>query len=211
VARNAIVDQARTRFDAVAEAVDSPSGEPGPAEQAESGWVSWRVHRALDDLPERERTLIELAYWSGLSQAEIATRLDVPLGTVKTQTRRPLARLAELSSTRICTVAPSRRWSAERNPPDPVYAQALEGADTARLNEIVQRELLPALRTEPGFSGALSLVDHATGRAVVLVFWETEDEAARLLPPYYAGLLAALELPDPETYAPPIWEVGARA
>jgi RNA polymerase sigma-70 factor (ECF subfamily) len=96
VARNAIVDQARTRFDAIAEVVDSPSDEPGPPEQAESGWVSWRVHRALEDLPERERVLIEFAYWSGLSQSEIATRLDMPLGTVKTQTRRALVRLAEL-------------------------------------------------------------------------------------------------------------------
>jgi hypothetical protein len=45
----------------------------------------------------------------------------------------------------------------------------------------------------------------------VLVFWATEEEAARLLPPCYAALLAALGLPDPETYSPPIWEVGARA
>jgi RNA polymerase sigma-70 factor (ECF subfamily) len=96
VARNAIVDQARIRVDAIAEVADSPSGEPGPSEQAESGWVSWRVHRALEDLSEHERTLIELAYWSGLSQSEIAARLNVPLGTVKTRTRAALARLAEL-------------------------------------------------------------------------------------------------------------------
>jgi RNA polymerase sigma-70 factor (ECF subfamily) len=96
VARNAIVDQARTRVDPTAEAADSPSDEPGPSEQAESGWVSWRVHRALEELSDRERTLIELAYWSGLSQSEIAARLGVPLGTIKTQTRGALARLARL-------------------------------------------------------------------------------------------------------------------
>jgi hypothetical protein len=92
-----------------------------------------------------------------------------------------------------------------------VYAQALEGAAPGRLNEIVQRELLPALRTEHGFSGAISLVDPATARALVLVFWETEEEAAGRLPPYYGPLLAALGVPDPETYTPGIWEVGARA
>jgi hypothetical protein len=92
-----------------------------------------------------------------------------------------------------------------------VYAQALEGAAPAQLNEIVQRELLPALRTERGFSGALSLADPATGRALVLVFWETEEEAAGPVPPYYGSLLAALGVPDPEMYAPRIWEVGARA
>jgi hypothetical protein len=92
-----------------------------------------------------------------------------------------------------------------------VYAQALEGAAPACLDEIVQRELLPALRTERGFSGGLSLVDRATGRALVLVFWETEEEAARSLPRYYGALLTALGVPDPDTYAPRIWEVGARA
>ena len=58
--------------------------------------MSWRVHRALEDLPEHERTLIELAYWSELSQSEIAARVNIPLGTVKTRTRSALARLAEL-------------------------------------------------------------------------------------------------------------------
>jgi RNA polymerase sigma-70 factor (ECF subfamily) len=46
-------------------------------------------------LPSHERPVIELAYWRGLSQSEIAEQLDIPLGTVKTRTRSALARLAD--------------------------------------------------------------------------------------------------------------------
>jgi RNA polymerase sigma-70 factor (ECF subfamily) len=54
------------------------------------------VQAALERLPERERQVLELAYWSGLSQSEVASYLDVPLGTVKTRTRAGLARLSSL-------------------------------------------------------------------------------------------------------------------
>lgn len=95
VARNAIVDKRRTLGPPPAEAVDEASDEAGPDERAESSWTAWRVHRALAELPEKERRLIELAYWGGLSQSEIAEFVDIPLGTVKTRTRSALSRLAD--------------------------------------------------------------------------------------------------------------------
>lgn len=51
------------------------------------------LQAALASMPEEERTVIVLAYAEDLSQSEIADRLDWPLGTVKTRTRRALARL----------------------------------------------------------------------------------------------------------------------
>ncbi len=96
VARNAIVDRARARREPVAEVPDTPSGELGPPERAEASFVSWRVHRALEELPAAEREALELAYWGGLSQSEVAGYLGIPLGTVKTRTRSGLARLAAL-------------------------------------------------------------------------------------------------------------------
>ena len=96
VARNAIVDRGRARSEPPVETpTDSPEPGLGPPERAEAGWVAWRVHRALEELPERERTVVELAYWGGLSQSEIADYLGIPLGTVKTRTRSALRRLAD--------------------------------------------------------------------------------------------------------------------
>jgi RNA polymerase sigma-70 factor (ECF subfamily) len=95
VARNAITDGLRRTPEPAAEVPEGPSGEPGPADRAESSWTAWQVHRALEVLPEHERPVIELAYWRGLSQSEISEHLGIPLGTVKTRTRSALARLAD--------------------------------------------------------------------------------------------------------------------
>ena len=97
VARNAIVDRLRRNGPTVdSELPELASAEPGPEQRAESGDVAWRVHRALEELQPREREVIELAYWSGMSQSEVAEYLHVPLGTVKTRTRSGLARLASM-------------------------------------------------------------------------------------------------------------------
>jgi RNA polymerase sigma-70 factor, ECF subfamily len=97
VARNAIVDRLRRNGPAAgAELPELVSAEPGPSERAEESDTSFRVHRALEELQPREREVIELAYWSGMSQSEVAEYLGLPLGTVKTRTRSGLARLASM-------------------------------------------------------------------------------------------------------------------
>jgi RNA polymerase sigma-70 factor (ECF subfamily) len=97
IARNAATDAARSRRTlTLADPPDQPDASPTPDEQTMAEWEAFRVHAAVDALPAREREVIELAYFSGLSQSEIATRLAMPLGTVKTRTRTALARLGSV-------------------------------------------------------------------------------------------------------------------
>jgi RNA polymerase sigma-70 factor, ECF subfamily len=53
------------------------------------------VRRALAGLPDDHRTVLELAYFEGLSLSEISERLGVPLGTIKSRLARALGRLRE--------------------------------------------------------------------------------------------------------------------
>ena len=111
-----------------------------------SSWTAWQVHRALETLPEHERPVIELAYWRGLSQREIAELLDIPLGTVKTRTRSALARLADtLEGGARVTVRPPNF--------DELVGTDLDPRERDRLHRV--HELLLAAGPPPDFtSGA---------------------------------------------------------
>lgn len=67
----------------------------GPEEAADAAGLRDAIRTAITTMPKLERTVILLAYQEELSQTEIADRLDWPLGTVKTRTRRALLRLRE--------------------------------------------------------------------------------------------------------------------
>jgi RNA polymerase sigma-70 factor (ECF subfamily) len=55
-----------------------------------------RVRTALSNLPPDQHRMIQLAYFEGCSQSEIAALENVPLGTVKSRTRLGLRKLSEL-------------------------------------------------------------------------------------------------------------------
>lgn len=54
------------------------------------------ITNALDQLPDEQKQTLLLAYFDGLTQSEIAARLDTPLGTVKTRMRTGMMKLREL-------------------------------------------------------------------------------------------------------------------
>jgi RNA polymerase sigma-70 factor (ECF subfamily) len=102
VTRNRAVDEVRSRNRRYRHETASPeeqereiAGPEGddPALSAELADQRRLILAAMSGLPEEQRQVIELAYFGGLTQAEIAERLSQPLGTVKTRIRLGMQKL----------------------------------------------------------------------------------------------------------------------
>jgi RNA polymerase sigma-70 factor, ECF subfamily len=91
----AAADDARDAIMATATPVAGVTAAPDPEREVDIAELRREVEQALADIPDQERQVLSLAYYEQLSQSEIALRLAWPLGTVKTRTRRALARLRE--------------------------------------------------------------------------------------------------------------------
>lgn len=102
LARNRTIDRirrnrgARTRQQKLSEermaTLPNTSGET-PLEAVVGFERAQLVRDALEQIPEEQREVLLLAYFSGFSQSEIATHLTLPLGTVKTRTRQGMIKL----------------------------------------------------------------------------------------------------------------------
>jgi len=84
------------RHDSVDPSSPILSGEVAPGPGMETVWEAWQVRAALDRLTPDERDVVKLAYVEGMSQSQIAQRLGLPLGTVKSRSSRAHRRLADL-------------------------------------------------------------------------------------------------------------------
>ena len=96
IARNRRIDVARRARRPEPEALDwGPESEPDQADIYEAGQETARLVAAMADLPEKQRALIQRAYYGELSHSEIAAETGLPLGTIKSRIRLALDRLRQ--------------------------------------------------------------------------------------------------------------------
>ena len=101
LARSRAIDRIRSvasrqRAESATPAPDPPRTADEPAANAVQRQRQERLSAALATLSPRQREVLELGYFGGLSQTEIAERIGAPLGSVKSWTRQGLMRLREL-------------------------------------------------------------------------------------------------------------------
>jgi hypothetical protein len=100
-----------------------------------------------------------------------------------------------------------------------MYAQVVQGGasleNRGEMDRIVIEEMIPALEQEPGYAGAVNLVDRETGNGMMLILWDEEEQARRPLPQYgqaFLRALASIAAITSGNRAPiSVWEVNARA
>jgi RNA polymerase sigma-70 factor (ECF subfamily) len=93
IARRTAIDVARSERRHVGNELRDTDAASNPL-MMEDVWEAWQVRRAVDQLEAREREIVRLQHFEHLTHDEIATRLSIPIGTVKSRSHRAHQRLA---------------------------------------------------------------------------------------------------------------------
>jgi RNA polymerase sigma factor (sigma-70 family) len=102
VANNLLRNHRRSlrRYRAVLARLPDPGSQPDPADDVAGRLADElrmsRVLALVERLPRRDQEVLALCAWAGLTYQEVATVLDIPVGTVRSRLARARARLAEL-------------------------------------------------------------------------------------------------------------------
>ena len=87
--------EAANRRDATYHQQNNPVAHDTTAEAAEASLEAHRVRTAMQELTAIQREALELAYFGGYTHTEVATMLDLPVGTAKTRIRDGLIRMRD--------------------------------------------------------------------------------------------------------------------
>jgi RNA polymerase sigma-70 factor (ECF subfamily) len=105
IAHNRTIDELRKRRrdrsrlnDNIEDHYDLKSGDISPADAAVAQSEYAKIRAAMEGLPEEQKHVVELSYFKGLTQTEIAEKTGQPLGTVKTRMRLALKKLRKALS-----------------------------------------------------------------------------------------------------------------
>jgi len=99
IARRRLIDRLRRerrRGDVESRAADRETEFHAPGDDAERGWDAELAESAIEQLSSEQQRVLRMGILQGLTQSEIASATDMPLGTVKTHMRRGLIRLREV-------------------------------------------------------------------------------------------------------------------
>ncbi len=96
IARRTALDLLRREFRPTRGGHEEEQDAVVQAPGIDEAWLSWEIQEALAQLTEEEREIVRLSFFEDLTQAQIAVRLTIPVGTVKSRSHRAHRRLAEL-------------------------------------------------------------------------------------------------------------------
>ena len=110
IAHNRTIDELRKRRrdlsrtnDDIDDHLNLKSGDVSPADATVAQSEYAKIRAAMQDLPEEQKNVVELSYFKGLTQTEIAEKTGQSLGTVKTRMRLALKKLPKALSAKLGT------------------------------------------------------------------------------------------------------------